>query len=127
MKTSELRIGNLFLDSKTNLIVEINMINSLHIQTGVTRHQDKELYHLRFDELTPIPLTSEWMKDFGFETDSDYSDCFHNDIAIYAGDTFTYNASYFEHDNLIEIKYVHELQNLYYELTKEELILKSLN
>lgn len=69
----------------------------------------------------PIPLTNEWMLRFGFEKDEDGN-----------FETIDVLIQYWDHKNQFYyvtnhgclckvIKYVHELQNLYYALTGEEL------
>lgn len=90
-------------------------------------------------EIKPIPLTEEWLVKFGFDIDTDKgwnrSEDINYDVyslnnfdvalidVVYKlwieieGDTW-YNSS------LTAIKYVHQLQNLYFALTSEELTLK---
>lgn len=74
-------------------------------------------------EYLPIPLTGQWLKSFGFEIDTP----FENSRPIYYKDGF-----YVDWDTLqpidsgydiakVEIKYVHQLQNLYFALTGKEL------
>jgi hypothetical protein len=128
MKASELRITNYLKDQKGRLC---------------------EIYELRHDEgvkaraiegpftslpCEPIPLTEEWLLNFGFE--QDYN-CFVKstgqlDLIIFSSDTLVAKANdlkpgefYFcFHKIIVMIKYVHQLQNLYFALTGEELILK---
>lgn len=105
MKATELRIGNLVYSYNgigTDItVVDFNVLR----QHGI---------------LSPIPLTEEWLAKLGFELDIN---CYVKDIAIYGNEElgFRYNASYFEDDNLIEIKHVHQLQNIYFALTNTEL------
>lgn len=108
MKASELRIGNHIQDNDDNLIII-----------------DRELMHYidccGEDEsgYESIQLTEEWLLKFEFEK---IEQGFVNQICLYSGnDCFNYNVSFFEHHNLITIKYVHQLQNLYFALTGEEL------
>jgi len=67
-----------------------------------------------------VELTEEILLKCGFEEDGQL---FHNQIALYKNglDGFNYNVNFFEYDNLEEIKYLHQLQNLYFALTNEEL------
>ena len=76
---------------------------------------------------TPIPLTEEWLLKFGFETWEtevslqiyDFWQLYNLKIAIYKGNFYTdINAK------KIFIKHVHQLQNLYFALTSEELTIK---
>jgi hypothetical protein len=113
MKANEVRLGNL-----------VNYCNS-------ERVLDAELFLQLLKYTTPfepIPLTEEWLLKFGFdfyqnigsrkfmnfgnliiETNA------HKDIPVY----------YTEQRELIcIIKYVHQLQNLYFALTSEDLTIK---
>ncbi|WP_411898552.1 hypothetical protein [Elizabethkingia bruuniana] len=80
---------------------------------------------------TPIPLTEERLLKFGFqkEFESDVAIFYENDflsINIYKG----YNSTFLKRNRLIDqqdysinnIKYVHQLQSLYYMLTQRELL-----
>lgn len=104
LEPTELRIGNLVYDREGH-VTKVENINPLVERTR-----------------TAIPLTEEWLVRFGFEFD-EYSKCFHNQIAIYGNSKngFTYNALFFEHENLIEISFVHQLQNLYFAIEQSEL------
>jgi len=72
-------------------------------------------------EFEPIPLTEEWLERFGFEEDDsvgwlkrfDKSDSFFIDLSfMYWG------------ENSVKLTHVHQLQNLYFALTGEELTIK---
>lgn len=124
MKASELRIGNLITfknrdSSDTEMFVEVG-----------------DLFRIEQDEngYNPIKLTEEWLLKFGFEKQfknmpigrKSYSlILYHNHFCFisYEDDFFVrlYSST---SDFSIEIKYVHQLQNLYFALTNEELILK---
>lgn len=84
-------------------------------------------------DLEPIPLTPEWLERMGFEFDEDNDfgdeqfylirdsegDCI---VAIYHAKLD--NKYFIELHPNAEIKYVHQLQNLYFALTGEELVIK---
>lgn len=130
MKASELRIGNLVYIDK-NEVLEIESITEIGANL---RHGSETIY---FDDLAgfgdkshdvikPIPLTEEWFLKFGFkkvgtnfELDffvlwySSYQNCF-----VWRFMNIDSNA-----DRPISLKYVHQLQNLYFALTGEELTL----
>lgn len=59
MKASELRIGNLVW-----LVSEGHEHEPDIVEWGI---DDFEFYQDRMDDVEPIPLTEEWLKDFGFE------------------------------------------------------------
>ncbi len=105
MKASELRIGNL-----VNYCNKISVLNAeLFLQLLK--------YTTPFE---PIPLTEEWLLKFGFE---------HLGSSRFDFKRFTYylydGSFYNQSSRLSTIKYVHQLQNLYFALTNEELTIKN--
>jgi hypothetical protein len=79
---------------------------------------------IKVEEIEPIPLTEEWLLKFGFHLDS-YKNFELNNINI---NRLNFKLTIFEDDDWYDIpiktKYVHQLQNLYFALTGEELIIK---
>lgn len=118
MKASELRIGNYF-EYKGRII-------KFTIADFVEAHHNSELLELF---LKPILLTEEWMIKVGFERYGHAKDV---KISISKGWTlyFDFDLNKLSIDSglngkfLDEIKYVHQLQNLYFALTGEELTIK---
>jgi hypothetical protein len=117
MKANELRIGNYVTLNKDIKIINGNLIKEQQ-QSDMIKG---EVY------LKPIPITEEWLLKFGFLKDLD------NDIYLsinpYAF-LFWQNdrVELLDNDNNFMIsycRYVHQLQNLYFALTGEELTLKS--
>lgn len=88
----------------------------------------------------PIPLTEEWLLKFGFEkrVNFEYSDGSKSDTNIFITDSFMVNnydekywslckMKYFNQVESVlqtELKYVHQLQNLFFALTGKELTIK---
>ncbi len=119
MDTRELRIGNIIYYNGTNGPTKnLNKIDG----------EDIKLMSEKFDYLKlhePIPLTEEWLLKFGFEVDDETGG-----IGILR--TIPEIDFYFElfpRDDHFKwgykiVKYVHQLQNLYYALTGQELTLK---
>ena len=110
MKASELRIGNLVYD---------NLGGTLKIK-GISLESD--LSHIK-----PIPLTEEWLLKFGFEFDEEddgYQKGKYKVSVSNEGCLFFINIGYYP-EEIAEFNYVHQLQNLYFALTNEELILNS--
>ena len=110
MKASELRIGNLVYD---------NLGGALKIK-GISLESD--LSHIK-----PIPLTEEWLLKFGFEFDEEddgYQKGKYKVSVSNEGCLFFINIGYYP-EEIAEFNYVHQLQNLYFALTNEELILNS--
>lgn len=118
IKVNELRIGNLLQSKTGEFISKILMIDS---QCSVCSIEDG-LCDL--DLLEPIPLTKEWLEDFGFNTDSD---CWYYYLD-WSKQHETFKIAKDEFNNYFLVgqyskafKYVHSLQNLYFALTNEEL------
>jgi hypothetical protein len=117
MKANELRIGNW-----------LNWYSKYH-RNG---YFDKQL---EIDDFTqtdlssarPIPLTEEWLLKFGFE--EEYSQLTNIYKYFLPNTPFGYCQGKFNVFTQtgcfsVETKHVHQLQNLYFALTGEELILK---
>jgi hypothetical protein len=70
------------------------------------------------NECQPIPLTEEWLEKFGFE----YSDL-NGDSGLWKIPPFQIYGKYnqFIYDYRLDVNYVHQLQNLYFALTGQEL------
>tara|TARA_R110000764_G_scaffold197250_1_gene282329 strand:+ start:398 stop:748 length:351 start_codon:yes stop_codon:yes gene_type:complete len=69
---------------------------------------------------TPIPLTEEWLVKFGFKFLNGYGFPMVGNYLQKEDGTYWYNVN----GNFIDIDHVHQLQNLYFALTNEELIIK---
>jgi hypothetical protein len=108
MKSTELRVGNLVsVDGKILPVTQI-------FEKGLNCGNVGVLYEL----VKPIPLTEEWLEGFGFE----YSDL-NGDSGLWKIPPFQIYGKYnqFIYDYRLDVNYVHQLQNLYFALTGEEL------
>jgi hypothetical protein len=127
MKANELRIGNLLRDKVTKTELKVIELTEVNIITYVI---DRSKFPLQDGwGIEPIPLTEEWLLKFGFEKLSngwlrlhicnDWSYLYWDRLA---GLELSVNKQgiHFSH-----IKHVHQLQNLYFALTGEELIYES--
>jgi len=114
MKARELRIGNYLLgyDGK---------VFAWELIDFETVYNDVDV-----DEICkPIPLTEEWLLKFGFKGDDKQDKYYDVNSACYlhmdrGGDV----VHLYDEDNdneLADCKHVHQLQNLYFALTGEEL------
>jgi hypothetical protein len=79
-------------------------------------------------QFEPIPITEEWLLKYGFEHDQDQEIWNHENICIsYISDYpmrgFKLYANH-EYEIGAPFKYVHQLQNLYFALTNQELIIE---
>jgi hypothetical protein len=132
MKANELRIWNylhLINDSLESFNIEIRAIcrddDGYYIQfTYLDDQGDKPIHEQPLEEwIQPIPLTEEWLKKFGFEYDTVI---WHKDRIMLASanrEFSTWYGSFIYGKIDIFVKTVHQLQNLYFALTGEELVL----
>lgn len=112
MKSNELRIGNYYL----SFGVDLKQIERLTIGKVII-------------DFHPIKLNEDWLLQLGFHsfafsgyekfTDGGYSFRLTNEKRKSS------HKLYFEFFDQKEIKYVHQLQNLYFGLTEEELVLRT--
>lgn len=117
-KPSEFRIGNLILFEKE--VYTIDEITPNYIHAGPLGVNSLGLRAENYG----MPITEEWLTRFYLEYSEGVDDC-----TIYSlGDFYIYRELDGEHfqfeyynNNII---YVHQLQNLYFALTGEELQLK---
>jgi hypothetical protein len=135
MKSNELRIGNICVD----LHGYVCKIISIEAGNYQARKMIPLMMHPVFqgpdaiEAIKPIPLTEEWLVKFGFDIKTDLDigrHCYENDIGKYNDSKhFEYIISSGDDSHggwwyyTKEIEYVHQLQNLYFALTGEELIL----
>ena len=116
---SELRIGNYVFDGNR----ELTQVKSI-IEGAINYELDygnlwanQECY---FENLNPIPITEEWLLKFGFEKCEYLKNTWDNGSIIIS---LKYDIFYYELLNgTVDIKYIHQLQNLYFALTGKELI-----
>lgn len=128
MKQTELRIGNLV--SHDGITREVTEIGTKEMREGICgyvrfknigtwlEHNQKNLVH-------PIPLTEKWLLRFGFKEFPIQSET--HPWSDWELDDFVISMPYFSFvwgDTETEIKYVHQLQNLYHALTGQELKIK---
>ena len=117
MKATELRLGNWVEQPNDGVTRVTAVLNDLQIKTE-TGYVDKYC--------RPIPLTEEWLLKFGFDLDIEDDGFQKGKYKVSVSDEgclfFIYIGYYPE--EIAEFKYVHQLQNLYFALTSEELEIK---
>ncbi len=127
MKTNELRIGN-YLNGKQGhvIITEIRTNNSVKI------HDNTSSFYVGIC-LIPIEITEEWLLKLGFKkTDNQYMDNYiiKTDVSLFNSVGYDEEEKKWYYNNdysdagcyfVTYIKYVHELQNLYFAINKNEL------
>ena len=132
MTASELRLGNLVKVGK----------NALHSDGGSKEIYEiselkKDVVHFKgfhagefYKDIEPIPLTEEWLLKFGFEDVTGVYYTLHISpdfkLLLIPADGFYPQLDKADENNwqsvsLNKIEHVHELQNLYFALTGEEL------
>lgn len=132
LKENELRIGNLLRDKVSKTELEVIELTKENIVTYVI---DRSMFPLKDGwGIEPIPLTEEWLLGFGFEKSKQGSENFYHlqlrgRIWIRFIDYDCNNLDLVQDGKIIAfpfgvIKYAHQLQNLYFALTGEELTLK---
>jgi hypothetical protein len=121
IKANELRLGN--------------WIYNNNFEYQVTPYVIEELWASVRGWVQPIPITDKWLFKFGFEetdpkkfigglytrkkSDGFYGFYINKETMSYC--TFDYEGTI---ENIIKIEYVHQLQNIYFALTNEELEIK---
>ena len=107
MKANELRIGNYVNDSIGLITIGLN---------GNIKFADA--YH-------PIPLTEEWLVKFGFEKTTKWNNVQHTKGILQIRNLYILFVKG-RNQSWINLKHVHQLQNLYFALTGEELTINEL-
>lgn len=128
IKANELRIGNLTTGSRGVRTVQGIRDNRIYFDDdeGTTVYANDE-------RVMPIPITPEWLERLGFESsispkghenwikyDAKHLAFVLREITPFIG--FTYHS--YGTDHSVELKSVHQLQNIYFALTGEELTVK---
>jgi hypothetical protein len=117
MKANELRIGNY-----VHMDMSIDDIEVVRLKIG-----DLALFAIEARELYRIPLTEARLLKFGFEWKGLISKGRYLTIFTPCGKALVFKDNYFIFAGVTietQIQYVHQLQNLYFVLTGEELKLK---
>ena len=117
MKASELRIGNLV--NVRDEIVPISSLSNLNCSTLIKGCNFAER-HFAYDNIKPIQLTEEWLLRIGF-VPNPYQDRYENEV-MHVECNKTRGITELWIDKMPHIQYVHQLQNLYFALTGEELL-----
>ena len=125
MTASELRIGN-WVEIKDQVVRTFEQTKGV----GSLQHVAGQLWSI--EELKPIPLTEEWLERFGFDKDGFKQYEFINwgikvkkdTLAISEPNWIVFHGFMNQFSEIVSLKHVHQLQNLYHALTGEELELK---
>jgi len=127
MKQSELQIGSWYNSTKWQQPV---MLTAEDIDEMVARADGASIESYIEEIVQPIPITPEWLERFGFTIeDWDEDSWYSMEDFLYLQKDFTMHVGqYNEAGGLVEwvkvpnkVKHVHQLQNLYFALTGNEL------
>ena len=132
IKANELRIGNyitmpfLGIDAIQVIGIAVKENFELFIQSKLNNNTFFE----KPEKYKPIPLTEEWILRFGFELFQDKWE-----VKRYKLNDFTYTIPQYLNDipkglfykgiNFKNIEFIHQLQNIFFALTGEELTIKN--
>lgn len=106
---NELRIGNFLYYKNSNDLAIVEIIHKKHFDC-----RDEYGIFTPNDNYEPIPLTEEWLLKFGFA----------ERCLIVGNHKIEYeNNNFWLNDNGIILNHVHQIQNLFFSLTGEELTL----
>lgn len=129
LKANELRLGN-WVNSKIK--------GCTRIKEGYVQLLEEQLYYLfdvddDWERIDPIPLTEEWLVKFGFDKDEEYDEGGLVDYRFILMNGSLEFVSFWNSEDLmvinqpqtgVDIEHVHQLQNLYFALTSQELTIK---
>jgi hypothetical protein len=137
MEAKDLMIGNYvtyMFSEDFRTIIEVESITNEGINVYASddnapygMHSPILEHEYSFEELRPIPLTEEWLLKFGFHEKYKSVSNRWNIGSFYLHDNeneFGDLSGVFMYDYFLEVKSVHQLQNLYKSLTGEELKIK---
>lgn len=122
MEAKELRIGNwISYYGKNYQVSNIHSDETIRFYEDETKKNTIGCYRLNPDGCKKIPLTEEWLLKFGFEKELDgfyrKNKSLMIEFIFYDSGVLCANQSIC----LNHIKYVNQLQNLYFALTETEL------
>lgn len=125
MKANQYRTGNLISPKVGDLEHIGQIIYISETEIGVNLIDDNFEEYLSYyqdlliEKIEPIPLTEEWLFKFGYDliSENHYAFCGHLIWSI--------EDRFYCDKNGIQIKYVHKIQNLFFELKEEELTIKT--
>lgn len=124
MKAQELRIGNLVWDDYSGEMIVFGVITGgVNPRVELRKSEKLPAGSYDVDKIQGIPLTEDWLKRFGWAENKKFE--FFGEFGLVPqGQLYcmarsdAYSVTLF-----IAIEYVHQLQNLYFALTGEELTL----
>ncbi len=113
MKSNELRIGNLILFD--GYPIKVRNFDEEWVYVYAKGGGYRDVYQYPMESVDVLPLTEEWLLKFGFDKSQEHD--------YFYIDDFTLDNKFIlcDIDITVKVKTVHQLQNLYFALTGEEL------
>jgi hypothetical protein len=131
MKASEFRLGNYVIGQDGKF--KVHVVTSISANSVHTQPADRNLNWTSIEPVSeidnhtsarPLVLNEEWLLKFGFTSDDGHKSFHLSDTNLWVRQlSIGYSVSS-QHDKLVEVQFVNQLQNLYYALTGEELTIK---
>lgn len=122
MRANELRIGN-WVNSQFGGIQQVVDVMCDGVNT-------LKYDGINYEFIDPIPLTEEWLLKFGFEEDGEQFNFKGLSIELIGDDgrwcLYMLDEYHNVESSIALFKHVHQLQNLYFSLTGDELTIKEL-
>jgi hypothetical protein len=123
MKANELRIGNYLLPGDHFIVTAIRENGLIDMENP--EYPEDDYCTKGIEEIEPTPLTEEWLVKFGFTIWKAGWMNYQGQIYIKPVDGLVeIGDSWGDTIEVNNIEYVHQLQNLYFALTGEELTIK---
>jgi hypothetical protein len=126
MKASELRIGNYVLDERDS-VDRVKAISDKEVALGALSQSNI----IPFSEVNPIPITEEWLGKVNYQYANENGQKFywHTDLPYFQlrKDEDSWGMWYCESNGVEaliskkDIEYVHDIQNIHFYLSGEEL------
>lgn len=124
MKSSELRIGN-FINTEEGLAevktIALSIING-GVGLGSVQSTELKVDVVRYENCFPIELTEDWLENLGFFKEEDEWCNGYVRIGSTIDGGFYFSAL---KDGIVDLSYVHQLQNIAYIINGEDLRLES--
>jgi hypothetical protein len=126
MEARELRINNL-IEVEGN-IIEVGIIKEKFISWNVAKYPENKVWNPFIPtndiRINPIPLTEEWLLKFGFLKLGEGYEFWESSVFNIEFIRNHWHFCYTSNVLCTHIKYLHQLQNLYFALVGEELTIK---
>jgi len=113
LKASDLRVGNLL--NLLGEIVKVECISNVFKRKDMYWISTEGLLPMKIFHFKPILLTEEWLNKLGYDLISE------NHFGVLGHLIWKIEGRFYCDKNGVQLKYVHQLQNLYFALTQREL------